>query len=229
MINILLSRGILHHDDVVEHAKKHIKPTDQVVILAFSFFDNQFLSVDDYHAFYEKNGEYYEKMVQTFAPYGIQENQITWINYYKDSKQTASEKIKKADIIYFPGGAPDLMMKRIISFGIKEELEAHRKVYIGSSAGAMIQMRDYHISPDCEYPSFSYEKGLDLCHDFSIEVHYRRRKKQKSGCRKVFRAYRHPIYVIPDDGALIVENNQVMSIGSAYQLYDKKGIIRRTT
>ncbi|TNF08677.1 MAG: peptidase S51 [Bacillota bacterium] len=226
MKNILLSRGILKDPHIYEHAKHWIRPTDKVVILALSFFEAYLNKEEDYHAYYGKGGEYYLKMIESFAPYGITEDQVTWINYFKDDKKSALNKIEKADIIYFPGGAPDQMMKRIHAFGLKEALENTDKLYIGSSAGAMIQMQDYHMSPDPDYPHFSYENGLNLCKGFSIEVHYRRRKKQKSALRKVFRAYRHPIYVIPDDGALMVDHHGIKCIGSAYQMYDRKGIKR---
>ncbi|MDX9690999.1 MAG: Type 1 glutamine amidotransferase-like domain-containing protein [Acholeplasmataceae bacterium] len=228
MTNILLSRGILHHPHIFEHAKTYIKSTDKVVIIALSFFEEYLHSENDYHTYYGVGGEYYQKMIDSFAPYGIKESQIEWVNFFKDNTVSASIKIKNADIIYFPGGSPDQMMKRIISFGIKELIESHQKLYIGSSAGAMIQMHEYHMSPDPDYPHFSYEQGLNLCKGFSIEVHYRRRKKQKSSLRKVFRAFRHPIYVIPDDGALIVTDQHILCIESAYQMYNKKGIIRRT-
>jgi len=227
MINILLSRGILHHPLIFHEVKTYIKKTDRVVVLAFSFFNHQFSNPQEYHLFYEKNGEYYQKMIDTFAPYGIMEDQISWINYYKDTQESAIQKIKEADIIYFPGGAPDLMMERICAFGLKDVIESFQKTYIGSSAGAMIQCKNYHISKDSDYPSFSYKEGLSLCTGFSIEVHYQRRKKQKSGMRKVFRAYKHPIYAIPDDGALIVDHGNIKTIKSAFLMYDHKGVVRR--
>ncbi len=43
---------------------------------------------------------------------------------------------------------------------------------IGSSAGAMIQIAKYHITPDEDYNTFTYNKGLNLIKDFDIEVHY---------------------------------------------------------
>lgn len=226
MKNILLSRGILKEPHIYEYAKKWIKSTDRVAILAFSFFEQYLNKIEDYHAYYGKGGEYYIKMIESFAPYGIPEDQITWINYFTDDQASAIKKIEKADIIYFPGGAPDQMMNRIKEFGIQEVIENHQKLYIGSSAGAMIQMHEYHMSPDPDYPYFSYENGLNLCKNFSIEVHYRRRKKQKSALRKVFRAYRHPIYTIPDDGALFVDGTNIQCVGSARQMYDKHGIVR---
>lgn len=226
MTNILMSRGILGHPIMVENVKQYIKKTDKVLVVAFSFFENQFKDEKTYLEFYSKGGEYYIKIVESFLPYGIQENQIEWLYYYTDNHTEAIKKIKNANIIYFPGGSPQLMMKRIHEFNIKEALESPDKVFIGSSAGAMIQLDNYHISPDQEHRKFSYEKGLNLISGISIEVHYRRRKKQKSALRKVNRAYRHPIIAIPDEGAVIIDDQVVKLIGNAFLMYGKKGVIR---
>ncbi len=226
MTNILMSRGILHHPIIVSDAKKYIKETDKVLMVAFSFFENQFKDEKTYDQFYSPGGEYYIKMVEAFLPYGIKEDQIEWLHYYKDTKESAIQKIEKADIIYFPGGSPILMMQRINEFKIKEALESPNKVFIGSSAGAMIQFDNYHVSPDKEHPKFSYEEGLNLISGISIEVHYRRRKKQKSALRKVNRAYRHPIIAIPDEGAVIIDEHEVKLLGNAFLMYGKKGVIR---
>ena len=229
MTNILLSRGIIHHPHIFSHLKEYIKETDKAVILAFSFFPLWVPSKEAYDEIYEKGGEYYQKMVDSFIPYGIPESNITWIHYFKDNQESAIKKIKQADIIYFPGGAPDLMMDRIREFGIKEVLEEHKRIFIGSSAGAMIQFKNYHISKDQDYHRFSYEEGLDLLKGFSIEVHYRRKKTQKRALRKVNRAFHHPIYTIPDDSAIIVNQAGVKLIFNAKKTYHQKGVVRRNT
>ena len=226
MTHILLSRGILNHPHVMIHTRHYIKSHHQVTILALSHFEHQFNNHETYMSFYSKGGEYYDKMVQAFIPYDISEAQIHWIYEGIDTKEEAIQKIQSSDILYFPGGAPDLMMRRIEQLGIKEAIEAHQKIYIGSSAGAMIQVKNYHISKDYDYPRFSYESGLNLIDDLSIEVHYRRRKVQKSAMRKVFRSYQHPIYIIPDDGALIICDHAITPIGSARLYYDKHGVVK---
>lgn len=225
MINVLMSRGILGSKPMVDALKDVIKSTDKVAVLLYSFFDKDFSSVESYHAFYAPGSEYYMKIVSSFAPYGIDEKNILWIDYYLDNEHEAIKKINQADILYFPGGSPDQMMGRIIEKQIKEAIENHQKIYIGSSAGAMIQFQRYHISKDKDYHAFRYEDGLDLLKGFSIEVHYRRRKKQKAALRKVFRAYRHPIFTIPDDGALIVDSSGITLLETADILYDHKGIL----
>lgn len=226
MINVLMSRGILGSDMMVEALRDVIKPKQKVAVLLYSFFENQFQTENEYQLFYEPGSEYHEKILQSFMPYGIDASSISWINYYQTSKEDATEMIQKADIIYLPGGSPDQMMQRIIQKGLLETLEAHKKIYVGSSAGAMIQFHHYHISKDNDYQRFSYETGLNLLQGFSIEVHYRRKKVQKSGMRKVYRAYRHPIFTIPDDGALVIYDDEIELIGTADLMYDSKGIYR---
>ena len=226
MTNILLSRSILNEPHIYEIAKTYIKSTDRVAILAFSFFPKDYPDQKSYDLDYEKGGEYYEKIVNAFIPYGIPEERITWVNYYKDHHEQAVQKLKNATIIYFPGGAPDLMMNRIREFDLTNTLESHQGVFIGSSAGAMIQVKNYHIAKDYDYQRFSYEEGLNLITDLSIEVHYRRKKVQKQAIKKVWRAYRHDIYGIPDDGMIIINNHDVMLYESACQLYNPRGVIK---
>lgn len=224
MINILMSRGIIGDPNIVPYASEYIKSHHKVLVVALSFFRDQFQSQADYEAFYSKGGEYYDKMISAFLPYHILESNISFLNYFKDDQELAIKKIMEADIIYFPGGAPDLMMQRIIELGIKEALES-KDFFIGSSAGAMIQFENYHISKDQDYLNFSYQNGLNLLKGFSIEVHFRRRKNQKKAMRKVFRAYKHPIFALPDDGAIIIKDNEARLI-NAYLYYDLKGVIR---
>ncbi len=225
MINVLMSRGILGTEPLVDALSDIIKSTDKVAILLYSFFEKDFLNEQSYDDFYAPGSEYYLKMISSFSPYGIKEENLLWINYYKDSEEDAKAKINQADILYFPGGSPDQMMKRIQEKNLKETIENHQKIYIGSSAGAMIQFQNYHISKDKDYQAFRYEQGLDLLHGFSVEVHYRRKKKQKAALRKVFRAFRHPIFTIPDDGALIVDQEGITLVETADILYDHKGIL----
>lgn len=227
MINVLLSRGILKEDYMVDQLKDVIKSKHKVCILAFSFFEKITITKEAYDGYYKNGGEYYQKMIDSFAPYGIKENQISWIYYFDDTKETAKQKILNADIIYFPGGSPDEMMTRIIEFELKEVLESQDKIFIGSSAGAMMQFDTYHISKDIDYDCFSLQEGLSLINNFIIEVHYRRRKKQKSALRKMHRLTHKDIYAIPDDGAIIYDHQYIRLIGSASQLYNHKGVIRK--
>lgn len=226
MIHILLSRGILGKQEVVPIVNTYLRKSDRVTIVNYSFFPFHLPDETSYRRFYEKGSPYYEKMINSFEPYGINEHNTDWVDYYDDTSEDALKKIGNADVLYFPGGAPDLFMERIIDRGLKEAIEAHQGVMIGSSAGAMIQFKRYHIAPDREYASFSYAEGLDLIRDFAIEVHYRRRKKQKKAMRRVHKDGIHDIYALPDHGLIVYDQSRVMPYLGARQIYSKKGIIR---
>lgn len=227
MAHILMSRGILADPSIVPHVSPFIKENMKVCFLALSFFNEQFKDQKTYEEFYSPGGEYYEKMVLQFSIYGIEPEQISWILDQKDSHDSAVKKIKEADILYFPGGAPDLFMGRIKALGLKEVIEAHQGHFIGSSAGTMIQFKDYYISKDIDYKRFTYEEGLDLLSGFFVETHYRRRVQQKKGMKKVFRAYKEPIFGLPDDGLIIVSQDQIELIDPASIIYGNKGIYNR--
>ena len=51
--------------------------------------------------------------------------------YFTDTKETAAQKIKKADIIYFLGGLPDRMMDRIKEFDLYDILMQHDGILMG--------------------------------------------------------------------------------------------------
>lgn len=223
MINILMSRSFLSKEWAFDEVSKYLKSDMNVLIVGFSFFGE--LSKNDYLAMYGKDGEYDLKMREMFDAYGIKD--VNWAYYHVDSKDEIIKKINKADVLYFPGGAPDLMMERIIEVGIKEELKAFEGVVIGSSAGAMIQKDLFHISKDREYHKFGLYEGLGYLSDFHFEVHYRRRKAQKSSLRKMWKKTRKPVYGIPDYGIIIVDNGKMKLLGSAVQVYNGKGKISK--
>lgn len=217
MINILMSRSsALIETWSREKLTNILKPNMNVVVLGFSFFGN--LSEDKYFEMYDQNSEYYTKIANNFLEYGI--NNINWIYYFNTSKEESIRLIENADILYLPGGAPDLMIDRIKEKELINQLKAFDGIVIGSSAGAMIQLEKYHISIDNEYKKFSEEEGLGYIKDFFIEVHFRRRKKQKSSMRYMRKKYLKPVYIIPDDGMLIIKDNKVLTLNTAKMYYN---------
>lgn len=104
--------------------------------------------------------------------YGISENNISFVNYFADTKESAAAKILSSDIVYFLGGLPDRMMDRINEFDLYNILLNHKGITMGYSAGAVIQLSEYHLSPDDDYPEFKFYNGIPYIKDFYLEVHY---------------------------------------------------------
>jgi len=216
MINILLEGYDIGEPWLYDELKKYIKPEYRVVVVAFSFRDSRVKSIEDWNVLYSRdNGKFYGGIVGGFGTYGILEENITFINYFVDTKESAKDKIKNADIIYFLGGLPDRMMERIKEFELQDVLMKHKGVVMGYSAGAVIQLAEYHLCPDEDYPEFKYYNGLPFLNDFYLQVHYEGKPVQVLAIYKVIEERQKTVYATSFmKGAILVDNGIVKLIGN---------------
>lgn len=200
--------------------KKHIRKEDEVCVFAFSFFDDT-KNIDDWNRQYKPGqGIYYKSNTDVFFRYGIKKEQIHWVNYFQDSKVEMENKILNSSIIFFTGGAPDLMMKRIREYKLTSLLKNYQGIMMGYSAGAMMQLDQYHITPDEDYPIFTYEQGLGCLHGFAIEPHYHATKLQKESIQRVQEEKHKCVYAIYEDGGMIVKEQHIELFGNV-EVYEK--------
>lgn len=215
MINILLEGYDIDAPWLYDELKHYIKPEFSVAVLAFSFRDSRVRSLEDWNVLYGKeNGKYYGGIVGGFTAYGISEGNIRFVNYFEDTNESAYQKIKQADIVYFPGGLPDRMMQRIKEFGLCDVLMKHNGIVMGYSAGAVIQLSEYHLFPDEDYPEFKYYEGLAYLNDFYLEVHYEGTDIQKTSIQRVLSERGKTVYATHlRSGAILVDNGNIKLIG----------------
>lgn len=192
MINILLNSYQIDEDWCYDYLCNVISAKNRITIIPFSFRDSQVKSAEDWNQLYDPmQGKYYSSIVNPLKRYGILDNQLNWINYFLDNKETAKRKIEKSDILYLTGGLPDRTMDRLREFDLVETVKKFHGILLGFSAGAMIQCSEYHITPDKDYSNFSYQKGLQLNLQFDIEVHYEATDIQDDSIWRVVREKRN--------------------------------------
>lgn len=215
MVHILPDILDFSADFLFAELKRWIHPESKVAILAFSYRDCSVRCLTDWNRLYAKGGGmYYDAMVAPFLNYGIPESQIRWINYYTDTKANAAEILRQADIIYLPGGLPDRMLERIDDFDLRNSLLSFQGVMMGYSAGALIQLQEYHLSPDSDYPEFCYRKGLPLLRDFYLEVHYEGTDVQNQAIQRVLNERCQTVYAtVTDRSAIVVEGSEIKLLG----------------
>lgn len=223
MINILLEGYGISQKWLYKELKNYIKSDYNVAVIAFSFRDSIVKSARDWDNLYgSDHGKYYDGIVGGFKDYGILEENIKFVNYFTDSKKSAANKIKNADIIYFLGGLPDRMMDRIIEFDLYDTLINYNGIVMGYSAGAVIQLGEYHLTPDKDYAEFAYYKGLPYLNDFYIEIHYEDTDLQNQSISKVISERKKTLYAIfRDSGAIIVDNGFIRLIGKVKTFQSK--------
>lgn len=184
-------------------------------MVAFSFNDSRIRSLEDWNAVYNReSGKYCAGIVNGFAAYGIPEENISFLNYFTDTKESAAEKIAQADIVYFLGGLPHRMMERIREFELPDVLMKHDGVVMGYSAGALIQLTEYHLAPDEDYPEFVYFDGLPYLSGFYLQVHYEGSAGQDESIRRVLAERGGTVYATAlKAGAVLVDNGRVRLLG----------------
>jgi len=213
MVNILLSQYNFHEKWAKDSMEKYLNPHTKILIIPFSFGEQINNDVAWQNAYSKASGKYYKSIVLPFLSFGVNEENINWVNYFTNTKEHANNKLLNSDIIFFTGGYPDKMMRRLNEFDLINKIENYSGVIIGSSAGAMIQIKEYHITPDEDYSSFSYQLGLNLIKNFDIEVHYEASNLQTKFINKVLNEKRVPVYAIKDTGGIIIDNNIIELIG----------------
>lgn len=215
MINILLEGFDIDAPWLYDELKNYIKPDHSVAVVAFSFRDNRVKTFSDWDALYSKeNGKFYSGIVGGFMAYGISENNISFVNYFADTKESAAAKILSSDIVYFLGGLPDRMMDRINEFDLYNILLNHKGIVMGYSAGAVIQLSEYHLSPDDDYPEFKFYNGIPYLKDFYLEVHYEGTEAQQDSIKRVIQERGKTVYATAvRAGAILVNNGNIKLLG----------------
>lgn len=213
MINMLFNLYNFHESWARDGVKKYINPDHKVLIIPFSFGQEINNEEDWKYAYSKENGEHYQSIIEPFLYYGIKEANIKWINYYKDTIKSAKAKLRNSNIIFFTGGFPDKLKSRLNDFHLIDKLENYGGIIIGSSAGAMIQIAEYHITPDEDYNKFKYSRGLNIIKDFGIEVHYQGAEVQNKSIEKVLNEKKEIVYAITDNGGIIYDNGKIVLLG----------------
>ena len=213
MINILFDCPNI--DDFYDDLKDYFNEKTRVCVIAFSYYDDYVYDSESWERVYGRGiGNCYFETVDSFKPFGVKEENISFVNYFADTKSDAKEKIRNADVIYFTGGLPDRMMDRIRDFELEEDIMRHSGIVMGYSAGAVIQLREYHLYPDGDYTDFGYYEGLPMLSDFYLEVHYRGLQVQNESIRKCLEERGKTVYVTNDHGGgIIVQNGNIHIIG----------------
>lgn len=213
MVNILFDCPNL--DDFKEELREYFSEDSRVAVVAFSFYDDYVYDAASWEKVYGRGlGNCYFETVDALSAFGVSKENITFINYFTDTHESARDKIKNANVVYFTGGLPDRMMDRIKEFNLLDTLREFDGIAVGYSAGAVIQLAEYHLYPDGDYKDFEYYEGLDYLNSLYLEVHYEFKPEQNESIRRVLAERNLPVYVTHTRrGGVVVDNGRIKIIG----------------
>lgn len=212
MANILLN----YYNFDGDWAKAHVAPYvtgKKVLILPLAFREIQAWDNDSWQTIYGKNGEKYHNILRPFLAFDLKEEEIAWLNCF-DTTQNHLEMIANADVLFFTGGMPEKAIAWMQKLGITDAVKNFKGTVMGASAGAMLQLEKYHITPDDDYDTYGLWQGLGLVKGLDLEVHYLATDLQNECTKRAVVDLQLPIYQMWHEGGLIVDGNKVQILGS---------------
>ena len=211
MTNVLLNYYNFDGEWARPHLTKIFKSKPRVLILPLAYRETQAWDNDSFLAIYGKGGEKYDNILRPFLSYGYAEQDITWLNPYDGSNH--AKLIKNADLLFFTGGMPEKAIERMQQLGIVDAVKGFNGTVMGASAGAMLQLETYHITPDEDYSEYGVWHGLALVRGIDLEVHYLATDIQRECSARAVQQIKLPVYQMWHEGGLLIENGKITVMG----------------
>lgn len=214
MISVLMSKMEIGFPMIEDEIKKYVNEKTVVTIIPWSFpVETDGNGLDEYY----KN-KIKEKYCNPFLKIGVKEENINYLNCYKDDLEFMKTSILNTDILVLTGGNPEMFYNKVVSIGLLNTIKNFNKVIIGSSAGAELQLSDYFITAKNNYyQQFDWYKGFGIIsNSFFFDVHSLNDEKYLSQFYKIARSKQKNVYAVFNDGVIIYnrENKNIQLYGN---------------
>jgi dipeptidase E len=120
------------------------------------------------------------------------------------------QKIVEANLVYLTGGQASILIERAKKMHLQTHLNNFKGVIVGRSAGALA-LCSHCITTRRYSKRVAAVNGLGLA-NLTLKTHYIAADEEKLG--KFSNA--EPVYAVPKDSALIVEDRKLSAIGEVY-------------
>ena len=216
MTNILLNYYNFDGDWTQGKLEKYFR-NKRTVIVPLAYREAEIWDNATWQLLYGKCGEKYDNILRPFLSYGLKESEIEWLNFF-DTKTDFHKLLQDAEVIFFTGGMPEKAIARMQTLGIINDVKNSSAVIAGASAGAMLQLARYHITPDDDYSTYQICDGLGLVHGLDLEVHFLDTPLQNDCTMRAIRDLQLPVYQMWHEGGLLVENGVVTPLGNVRKI-----------
>jgi len=160
-----------------------------------SYVSNQ----KEWEKYFGKEGILSNKILSELQQAGADTKKVFFYNYYAEEYRP----LAGFDYIIIPGGDAVLGIERIKSSFLYRELTAYRGKIIAYSAGALLLLKEYFLSPNYYYKELTFHKGLGIIDsDFTLEVHFDNSVQMRENIQAACEALKLPIIAIGNDGGI---------------------------
>lgn len=210
MVNVLLN----YYNFDGEWAREKLSPYvhGKVLIVPLAFREWEINDDASWQTIYGEGGEKHDNIMRPFYAYGIERSDIKWLNYFDKSADHLAE-LAEADVLFFTGGMPEKAVARIDELGLRTAIQNFDGVVMGASAGAMLQLARYHVTPDEDYAEYGLYDGLGLVGGIDLEVHFLDTELQNACTKRATGDLGLPVYQMRHEGGVLVDGGNVVPMG----------------
>lgn len=188
-----------------EEIKKYIKSFSKVLIIPWAFA-KEMTNEEFEKNYFNIKGERYRRYVDFLSKFGIEKQNITYANCYKETKEEIIDKINNSDVLLLPGGNPDMFFNKVVyDKEILYSIKNYKGDIIGESAGAVLHFRKYFLTIENSYKNcLEYYNGFGIIDDdFVADVHTINTENYINRLKNIGNEMEKNIYAITDSEAII--------------------------
>lgn len=207
MYSIFFSRVEKGINVVADRLKKIIPANARVVILPWGF-PYEISSCELMENYFSKEGQRYQRVVDSLRAVGIEDYQIQISDCYGDSQEKIKNMINNSDILFLLGGNPEMFFKKVVhDTETLYDIKHYKGIIMGESAGAELQLERYFITAKNNY--YKYQAFYDgfgaVDNPFYFDVHSIDEKTYLNDLQAIANERRKNVYAIFDEGALLYD------------------------
>lgn len=205
MYSILMSQFNIGFDVISDKMKSLIKEKSKIVIIPWSFAKE--LESKNIKEFFDEKKEF--DYLKPLLELGVKRENIVILDCYNHSKEYMVNAINHSDVIILTGGNPEMLYKKVLELGILKTLQEYKKIIIGSSAGAELQLKRYFITKKNNYyKKFGWYEGFGIIdNDFYFDVHSINKGRYLPSLKEKSKLLKKKIYCLFDTGIIICNRN----------------------
>ena len=162
---------------------------------------DQFSSESDFHYDLER----------PLRSYGI--HRITWIDFHQESSESASLKIRQADLVMLAGDDPGAGMDWIEDLGLTRAFQSYQGLLITVSEISQILAAQFETGNEYER---SERDGLALIPLIRFHMHYSETEEELHRMIRYLETDSRPLIVLSEKSGLYIENGSLELLGDAF-------------
>lgn len=213
MINLLFNQSNFDAEWAYQSLAPLFRKDSHVLIIPLSYDEGYASDGREWEIRYQKGSRRYEKIVQPFRNYLIQDEQIKWLNYYNHDIGQAKDQIRDADIIYLYGSNPLYMMRQIEELQIEDDLHRFDGILIGNKAGSQVMLDEFPSNEDWDE---AYHRGLGLLRGFDLISEYKEDEAHLAAIIYAIETRGKAVFAYPENGGMLIHDGQYELLGDAF-------------